>query len=77
MASQLAHDFLLNWIADHVQPVPADEHRELAKRLARDCLAPASVIDLSKADLEEAAGCSLEQLMLDALRDVSERQSRR
>lgn len=62
-----AHKFLLEWVADHVPPVPVRERPALAEALAKQCLADVPHYDLSEEEVREAAGCDLVRLMRDAL----------
>lgn len=67
MASLQAHKFLLDWVSDHVPPVPVRERPKLAQALASQCLADIHAFGLTLEDVKEAAGCDLVELMRDAL----------
>jgi hypothetical protein len=65
--SQATRDLLAHWIAENARPVPAEDLKGEAARLAAEFVAYAKDAAISVAELEEDLAETLESHMEDAL----------
>lgn len=69
--SNRAHEFLVDWLDQHIRPLPAVKRLAASARLAAQCRLDATAADIPLQEIRDVAGGDFIRLILEALNVVA------